>query len=129
MSHPFARHEEAKQPSASSAEPPHIVLGGSLSSGEKAAALGALEQDHRQLMQAASEGMEGGENSKSHDVLGAKDALAAWEVAEAYRTVLQDLEFRHMVEAAPATRALLDQTVSALKGIAALNGIAAFPER
>jgi hypothetical protein len=129
MSNPFSRHEEAEQPSAHPAEPHHVVLDGSLSNGQKAAALDQIEQDHRQRMQAASEGMEGSESTKLHDVLGAKDALAEWQVVEAYRTVLQDLEFRYIAETAPATRELLDHAIIALKRLAALKGIAAFPAR
>jgi hypothetical protein len=129
MSQPFVRHEEAEQPSAHLAEPNRVVLDGSLSNGEKAAALDQIEQDPRQLMLAASEGMEGDGSTKLHDVLSAKDALAASERAEAYRTVLQDLEFRYIEEPTPATRALLDQAIVALKRLAALNGIAAFPAR
>jgi hypothetical protein len=126
MSHPFSRHEEVEQPPVHLAEPHHVVLDGSLSNGQKAAALDQIEQEYRQLMLAASEGMEGDE-TKLHDVLGAKDALAEWEVVEAYRRVLQDLEFRYIAEAAPATRELLDHAIIALKRLAAVKGIATFP--
>jgi hypothetical protein len=57
-------------------EPRHVLTDGSLSKGQKAEALDTLEQDARQLAEASSEGMTGGERNKLHEVLIAKDTLA-----------------------------------------------------
>jgi hypothetical protein len=57
-------------------EPRHVLTDSSLSKDEKAEALDTLEQDARQLAEAASEGMTGGERNKLHDVLIAQDTLA-----------------------------------------------------
>ena len=56
-------------------EPRQVVADPSLTKPEKAKALDTLEQDARQLSEAASEGMAGGERTKLHDVLKAKDKL------------------------------------------------------
>jgi hypothetical protein len=53
-------------------EKPSVVP---LPKGQKLEALDALEQDARQLSVASAEGMIGGEPSKLHDVLDAKDSL------------------------------------------------------
>jgi len=47
----------------------------SLSKARKVEALDVLEQDARQLAEATSEGMSGGERNKLHDVLVAKKTL------------------------------------------------------
>jgi hypothetical protein len=119
MNQPVDSQSEAHKPFAHSAEPDHVVIDDSLSSSQKADALDTLEQDHRQLLQAASEGMEGGESSKLHDVLGAKDALAASAVINAYETVLDDLRLRQTLKSEPAARALVDQAISALSKLTA----------
>ena len=57
-------------------KPPHeMVLESSLSKAGKVKALDTLEQDARQLAEASSEGMTGGERNKLHEVLIAKDTL------------------------------------------------------
>ena len=55
---------------------PHEVVDSSLSKVQKVEVLDTLEQDARQLAEASSEGMAGGERNKLHDVLVAKDKLA-----------------------------------------------------
>jgi hypothetical protein len=65
-----------KKPLTHFDEPLHVVTDASLSKDQKAEALDTLEQDARQLAEASSEGMTGGERNKLHDVLIAKDALA-----------------------------------------------------
>jgi hypothetical protein len=120
MSHPVDSHAKVHRPAAHFAEPHHVVLDVSLSSDQKADALDTLEQDARQLSQAASEGMHGGERSKLHDVLGAQDALAAAAVANAYETVLGDLQLRQTLESDPAAKALIDQALFTLKKLAAV---------
>ena len=54
---------------------PHEVVDSSLSKARKVEALDVLEQDARQLAEATSEGMSGGERNKLHEVLIAKKTL------------------------------------------------------
>ena len=74
--------EEAKsdakvqKPSTYYDEPHEVVADSSLSKAQKVEALNTLEQDARQLAEASSEGMGGGERSKLHDVLIAEDVVA-----------------------------------------------------
>ncbi|HXJ02032.1 MAG TPA: hypothetical protein VNH44_12485 [Micropepsaceae bacterium] len=56
-------------------EPRDVAADDSLSQRQKVKALDQLEQDARQLAEASSEGMAGGERNKLHDVLIAKDEL------------------------------------------------------
>jgi hypothetical protein len=99
---------------------PHEVLGDtSLSKAQKVETLDTLEQDARQLAEASSEGMSGGERNKLHDVLIAKGMLALPPVADAYETVLQDLRSRQNLDPAIETQALLQQAIAALEGIVA----------
>ena len=58
-------------------EPQDVVADESLSKIQKVKALNRLEQDARQLAEASSEGMPGGERNKLHDVLIAKNTLDA----------------------------------------------------
>jgi hypothetical protein len=58
-------------------EPHEVVVDSSLSKAQKVEALNTLEQDARQLAEASSEGMGGGERNKLHDVLIAEDVLAS----------------------------------------------------
>jgi len=87
--------EKVHRPSTYFDEPREVVEDCSLSKSQKALALDALEQDARQLAEASSEGMGGGESNKLHDVLIAKEALALQSVADdADENVLQDLRSR-----------------------------------
>jgi hypothetical protein len=121
MTQPVDSDSKVQRPAHHFAEPHHVVQDPALSADQKADALDSLEQDARQLSEASSEGMHGGERSKLHDVLGAKDALAASAVADAYRAVLQDLQLRQRLESAPRTGALLDQAIVALTRLAAAS--------
>ena len=56
-------------------EPHEVVADPSLSKARKVEALDMLEQDARQLAEATSEGMSGGERNKLHEVLIAKKML------------------------------------------------------
>ena len=67
--------ENVWKPSSHSIEPHEVVKDPSLSKAGKAEALGVLEQDARQLAEATSEGMSGGERNKLHEVLIAKKTL------------------------------------------------------
>ena len=66
---------KVENPSAHFDHAHEVVQDASLSKAGKVKALDALEQDARQLAQASSEGMAGGERNKLHDVLVAKDKL------------------------------------------------------
>jgi hypothetical protein len=56
-------------------EPHEVVEDPSLPKARKVEALDMLEQDARQLAEATSEGMSGGERNKLHEVLIAKKTL------------------------------------------------------
>lgn len=68
--------EKGQKPAAHFDEPHEVVADSSLSKPQKVKALDALEQDARQLSEASAEGMAGGERTKLHEVLKAKDAVA-----------------------------------------------------
>jgi len=68
--------EKVQKPSTHFDEPHEVVEDSSLSKVRKVEALDVLEQDARQLAEASSEGMAGGERNKLHEVLIAKDTLA-----------------------------------------------------
>jgi hypothetical protein len=103
-------------------EPHEVVVDPSLSKAQKRGALDTLEQDARQLTEASSEGMAGGECNKLHDVLKAKDTLALTPVAHAYEIVLQDLRSRLKRDQPIDTRVLLTQAIAALDGLVAVFG-------
>ena len=69
--------DKVENPSNHFEEPHDVVVDPSLSGAQKSEALDTLEQDARQMSDAAAEGMGGGERSKLHEVLEAKAALAA----------------------------------------------------
>jgi hypothetical protein len=110
---------KVQRPSTHFVDPREVVADPALSNAQKVEALGTLEQDARQLAAASSEGMAGGERNKLHDVLNAKDMLAAPPVADAYETVLRDLRSRQKQEAGKNTRVLLAQAVEALDELVA----------
>ena len=72
---------KVQKPSTYFDEPQEVVMDSSLSKAQKVEALNTLEQDARQLAEASSEGMGGGERSKLHDVLIAEDVVALPPVA------------------------------------------------
>lgn len=108
---------KVQKPSTHFDEPREVVADASLSNAQKVEALDTLEQDARQLAEASSEGMAGGERNKLHDVLNAKDMLALPPVAEAYATVLRDLRSRQERDPGINTRVLLVQAIAALEGL------------
>lgn len=110
---------KVQKPSAYFDEPHEVVVDSSLSKAQKVEVLDTLEQDARQLAEASSEGMGGGERNKLHDVLIAKDTLALPPVAFAYETVLQDLRSRQNLDPPIDTQALLKQAIAALEGLVA----------
>ncbi|CAN5410980.1 hypothetical protein BH10PLA2_BH10PLA2_03890 [soil metagenome] len=67
--------EKVQKPSTHFVEPREVLTDSGLSKDQKVDALETLEQDARQLAEAASEGMSGGEPTKLHEVLVAKEAL------------------------------------------------------
>ena len=66
---------KVQKPSSHFDKPQEVVEDSSLSEAQKGEALDALEQDARQLAEASSEGMAGGERNKLHEVLIAKKAI------------------------------------------------------
>lgn len=113
MSEQAKSDAKTQKPSTYFSEPHEVVVDSSLSKAQKVEALSTLEQDARQLAEASSEGMVGGEPNKLHDVLIAEDALVSPSVADAYETVLQDLRARQKQDAAEM-RVLLERAIAAL---------------
>ena len=116
MSEQVNRDAETQRAPSHFDEPQEVAVDSSLSKAQKVEALNTLEQDARQLAEASSEGMGGGERNKLHDVLIAKDILTL-PVADAYETVLQDLRSRQKRNSAIDTRVLLKQAIAALEGL------------
>jgi hypothetical protein len=108
-----------QKPSTYFDEPQEVVVDSSLLKAQKVEALDTLEQDARQLAEAGSEGMGGGERNKLHDVLVAKATLDLPPVAAAYQIVLQDLRSRQKLDPAIDTKARLKQAIAALEGLVA----------
>jgi hypothetical protein len=114
--HPTAK---VARPSIYFDGPQDVVADPALSKDQKAEALATLEQDARQISEAAAEGMTGGEPNRLHDVLTAKNTLAHGPVSEAYGRVIDDLRARELQAAGAVQRALLRQTIASLEGLAA----------
>jgi hypothetical protein len=83
MNEKTSKGEKLQHPATYFDEPHEVVVDHALSTDEKAAVLDTLEQDARQLAEAASEGMASGEHNKLHDVLVAKDELGLPPVKKA----------------------------------------------
>jgi hypothetical protein len=115
---------KAQKASANFEDPHHVVVDSSLSPAQKVDALDTLEQDARQLAEASSEGMAGGERNKLHDVLIAKDILALPPMSAAYQAVLQDLRSWQRPDPGIATQSLLKEAISVLERLVTL-----LPER
>jgi hypothetical protein len=77
MSEQAKSDAKVRKPSAQYNEPHEVVADPSLSKAQKVEALNTLEQDARQLAEASSEGMAGGERNKLHDVLIAEEVLSS----------------------------------------------------
>jgi hypothetical protein len=75
MSEQAKSDDKVQKPSTHYDEPREVVLDSSLSRDQKVKTLDTLEQDARQLADASSEGMGGGERGKLHEVLIAEQAL------------------------------------------------------
>jgi len=104
------------QKASANFEHAHEVIGdSSLSPSQKVKALDTLEQDARQLAEASSEGMGGGERNKLHDVLIAKDKLALPPITAAYDAVLEDLRAWQRSDASIASQTLLKAAISAVE--------------
>jgi hypothetical protein len=67
--------DKVQKPAAHFDQPHEVAADSSLSQPQKLKVLDTLEQDARQLSEASAEGMAGGERTKLHEVLKAKNAL------------------------------------------------------
>jgi len=100
-------------------EPRDVVADPKLSKDQKVEALDTLEQDARQIAEATSEGMAGGERNKLHEVLEAKDTLALQPLNEAYVLVLDDMRARDKRATEIEMHVMLRQGIVALEGLVA----------
>ncbi|NDG49511.1 MAG: hypothetical protein EBY30_10835 [Rhodospirillales bacterium] len=75
MTEPTDIEDKLARPSVNFNSPRQVLADPALSTAEKTEVLDTLEQDARQLSEAASEGMGGGERSRLHEVLLAKETL------------------------------------------------------
>ena len=105
------------KPSTYFEEPRDVVADSTLSKEQKVTALETLEQDARQMSEAASEGMAGGERNKLRDVLEARDTLALQPLNEAYVLVLDDLRARDKRATEIEMHVMLRQGIAALEGL------------
>jgi hypothetical protein len=104
-------------------EPAHVVADPDLTTVEKQRALDAMEQDARQLAVATAEGMNGGEETRLHDVLRAKQTLEmpAAETAfspaveTAFRVVRQTFEAKLQETPGTASHALIVSALDAIR--------------
>ena len=103
------------------AEPREVLIDPALSKEQKMEALDALEQDARQLSVASAEGMTGGEPTKLHDVLDAKDSLEVPPTGHAYGVVLSDLRSRLKADVTGDTRDMLEKALAALDAVVKLS--------
>ena len=87
-----AAHPKVEQPGKAFSDPSEVVSDPELSAGEKRVALDTLEQDARQLAVASAEGMDGGEETKLHNVLEAKRLLDLPSIDAAFAVVLRAFE-------------------------------------
>ncbi|WP_188971315.1 hypothetical protein [Neoroseomonas lacus] len=92
--------EKVDRPATHFDGPHDVATDSELSEGQKREALDTLEQDARQLSDAAAEGMSGGERSNLDDVLDAKAGLAgtrkdAAQLAEGWTDRLAPLIRKH----------------------------------
>ena len=72
--------------------PAHVVVDPALSKDQKVRALEAMEQDARQLSTATTEGMDGGELTRLHEVLVAKSTLDLPPDSIAFAVVVNSLK-------------------------------------
>jgi hypothetical protein len=93
--------------------PDLVVADPTLSKVQKDKLLDNLEQDARQMSDAANEGMGGGEPAALSEVLDAKQSLTLPPTAFAYELVLKDLRARSYQN--PEMVALSTQTIVALE--------------
>lgn len=100
------------------ADPLEVVIDPGLSKVQKIEVLDGLEQDARQLADAATEGMTGGAPNLLHDVLDAKDALELSPKAVAYALVHKDLHDQRKTAEDGTTRAAAEHALVALHGVA-----------
>ena len=99
-------------------DPLEVVIDPDLSKDQKREVLGTLEQDARQLAEAANEGMAGGAPNPLHDILDAKDSLELHPTALAYALVHKDLYDQHKTAADDTTRAAAKHALVALDTLA-----------
>ena len=100
------------------ADPLEVVIDPGLSKDQKIDVLNGLEQDARQLAEAANEGMGGGAPNQLHDILGAKDALELSPKEVAYALVHKDLHDQRKTAEGGATRVAAENALVALHTVA-----------
>jgi hypothetical protein len=112
---------KTEKPAAILNEPREVLIDPALSKEQKVEALDALEQDAHQLSVASAEGMTGGEPTKLHDVLDAKNSLEVSPTGHAYGVVLSDLRSRLKADVTGDTRDMLEKALAALDAVVRLS--------
>lgn len=118
---PATNLAKARHPHAHFDAPIAVVDDQDLSRAQKAAALDSLEQDARQMVAAAAEGMAGGESAGLHEVLAAKAALELPPTDYAYDVVLRDLLTRQASEPAGPMHDAITTALTAVQALLQLN--------
>ena len=118
-----AKADAVEKPHSHYDHPVDVVVDPDLTKAQKRTALDALEQDARQLATASDEGMSGGEATRLHDVLAAKDVLDLPPSEIPAATALQSLQAKlPQVEGTPAHAAVAHAIEAIHAATAALSG-------
>jgi len=110
-----AARDKIEHPHAHFENPAEVVVDSALMKDDKVRALETLEQDARQMADAASEGMDGGERAKLDDVLSAKKALDLPPFDRAVTVVVQGLRARLPKAEGTDARASIARAIDALE--------------
>src|SRR5688572_8322935 len=110
---------KVEQPHAHFEIPAEVVIDPALSKDDKVRALGAMEQDARQMAVASAEGMGGGEPTVLAEVLTARDALELPPFDLAVSAVIQTLRSKLPEVHGTDTYSLISGAIDALEAACA----------
>ena len=111
--------QKVEQPHAHFENPAAVVVDPTLSKDDKVRALGAMEQDARQMAVASAEGMGGGEPTVLAEVLTAKEALELPPFDLAVSAVIQTLRSRLAGAQGTEMHTLIARAIDALEAACA----------
>ena len=109
-----AARRKVDQPAKVYSDPSQVVADPELAPEQKRAALESLEQDARQLAVASAEGMQGGEETKLHNVLEAKRLLDLPSIDAAFAVVLRAFEEQDRDALGTDLHVLIERAIDAI---------------